>query len=66
MLHQRDLEFGAGDVCWLEALSRLSPDAAKRFCWQWVFPSTRRRTDPSSGEARRNHVSEDFPQKYFA
>ena len=45
------------------ALARKYPNAPKSFGWQYVFPSKKRSTDPSSGETRRHHVLESGLQK---
>jgi integron integrase len=61
-LHQRDLAAGFGEVYLPFALARKYPNAAKDFCWQYLFPSTRLSRDPRSGQRRRHHLHErTFP-----
>ena len=64
--HQRDLERGEGKVFMPDALARKYPSESRKFGWQWLFPSTRARADPRSGEVWRHHVGEDFLSKPFA
>src|SRR5262249_3528537 len=46
--------YGGG---WLpEALDGKYPGAAKRWGWQWVFPSARLSADPRTGVIRRHHA----------
>jgi site-specific recombinase XerD len=64
--HAQDLEFDRGEVFLPDALARKYPNEAKKFGWQWLFPSSRSRIDPRSGKTWRHHVSEDFLAKPFA
>lgn len=61
--HRTDLERGAGFVELPRAFSRKSPNAAREWGWQWVFPATRRYTHPESGEVRRHHLHESVLQR---
>jgi integron integrase len=54
--HDQDLEEGFGEVFLPHALARKYPNAAKEWCWQYLFPSSIRSTDPRSGTVRRHHV----------
>ena len=56
--HQYDLADGYGEVYLPTALHRKYPNAAKEFCWQYVFPAQRLSRDPRSGAMRRHHVHE--------
>jgi len=66
--HEEDLEAGFGTVYLPTALERKFPSAAKEWCWQYVFPSSRISTDPRSGapdkepKRRRHHVEESSLQ----
>jgi len=64
--HDRDLDYGEGEVFLPDALARKYPNEGRKFCWQWLFPSPRPRVDPRSGRRWRHHVSEDFLAKAFA
>ena len=57
-LHQEDLAAGFGATSLPHALARKYPRAAREFSWQFVFPSTRRSTDPLDGTERRHHFDE--------
>ena len=75
--HEEDLEAGFGSVYLPTALDRKYRNAAKEWCWQYLFPSSRLSVDPrgESGEAegrgtqapptlvkRRHHVAEGILQ----
>lgn len=56
-LHQRDLANGLG-ATWLPyALARKFPNAARDWCWQLVFPSSRLTIGEEDGVVRRFHAS---------
>ena len=57
-LHEKDLEAGYGEVYLPDALERKYPNAAKDWCWKYVFPSVNRSVDPRSVKIRRHHMSE--------
>jgi len=63
LLHQQDLKAGYGQVYLPYALDRKSPNAAKEWGWQYVFPSERLSTDPRTGLTRRHHVDESNLQR---
>ena len=42
-----------------------TPNAAKSWPWQWVFPATRHYSDPDSNELRRHHLHETVLQRAF-
>jgi integron integrase len=62
-LHEEDLAAGFGAVYLPYALERKYPNAAKEWGWQYVFPASRRSTDPRSGVTRRHHLAEDVLQR---
>ncbi len=61
-LHQKDLGEGYGTVHLPYALAKKYPNAAKEWCWQYVFPSRQLSTDPRSGTVQRHHVYESVLQ----
>ncbi|MCA9160617.1 MAG: integron integrase, partial [Planctomycetales bacterium] len=64
-LHARDLSEGFGEVYLPFALARKYPNAAKEFCWQYLFPSTKLSRDSRSGRMRRHHIHEStFPTHF--
>lgn len=54
-IHLSDLEKGYGEASLPFALDRKYPNAAREWCWQYVFPSTRRSVDPYTGVIKRHH-----------
>jgi integron integrase len=62
-LHEQDLAAGCGAAYLPCALERKYPGAAKEWGWQYVFPASRRSTDPRSGVIRRHHIAEDVLQR---
>lgn len=62
-LHARDLEAGFGEVALPHALARKYPNAGREPGWQYVFPASRRGTDPYDGKERRHHRDEKMLQK---
>lgn len=61
--HEQDLAEGLGEVYLPHALARKYPNAAKEWCWQYVFPSPRLSRDPraaSGVEARVPTRDGDF------
>ncbi len=56
IIHERDLADGFGEVYLPHALGRKYPSAAKKWGWQYVFPSKSRSKDPRSGAERRHHL----------
>jgi len=62
-LHQDDLAAGHGEVLLPPALARKFGNAARDWCWQYVFPATRLALDPRSGKLRRHHIHETGLQK---
>ena len=64
-IHKADLSQGWGEVYLPYALQRKKQNAAKEFCWQWLFPSDRFSKDPKSNVIRRHHLSENYFAKAF-
>jgi integron integrase len=62
-LHEADLAAGFGSVILPGALARKYPRASRELGWQWVFPATRRFTDPRDGVERRHHFHETAVQR---
>jgi integron integrase len=58
LLHETDLKDGFGNVYLPYALDRKYPNAERQWGWQYVFPSSKRSTDPRSGQLRRHHTKE--------
>lgn len=63
LLHDEDLAAGFGRVALPDALARKYPNADRELAWQYLFPSTRRSTDPRSGRVMRHHLDESVLQK---
>jgi len=59
-LHDADLAAGYGDVELPDALARKYPRAPYEWAWKFVFPSSKRSTDPRTGVIRRHHVYENY------
>jgi integrase len=64
-LHQGDLTRGFGEVYLPFALANKYPNAAKEFCWQYLFPAIRMSRDPRSGKIRRHHLHERTFASHF-
>ena len=62
-IHAKDLADGYGEVWLPHALARKYPNAAREWGWQYVFPASRRSTDPRSGIIRRHHLDESSLQR---
>ncbi len=62
-LHGKDLSDGFGAVWMPYALERKYPLAPKSWGWQYVFPASKRSTDPRSGIKRRHHLDDSCLQK---
>jgi integron integrase len=63
LLHARDIREGYGEVHLPYALARKYPRAEREWCWQYLFPSSRRSADPDDGVVRRHHLDESVPQR---
>ena len=62
-LHEQDVKAGFGAVYLPSALARKYPTAPKQWGWQYVFPASKRSTDPYSGVTRRHHLDPTAVQK---
>jgi len=56
LLHQRDLDRGAGHVEMPGELARKYPHAASSWSWQWVFPAVRHYYSQEAQVLRRHHL----------
>ena len=56
--HRADLAAGRGEVYLPHALAVKYPNAAREWCWQYVFPSRALSEDPRTGAVRRHHLHE--------
>jgi integron integrase len=63
IIHQKDLQDGFGCVYLPFALQRKYPNSNREWGWQYVFPSSKRSTDPRSGIVRRHHLDEAALQR---
>lgn len=63
LIHEQDLEEGYGEVHLPNALERKSPNAAKEWKWQYIFPAAKRSRDPRSGKIMRHHITETNIQR---
>ena len=62
-IHEMDIREGYGRVYLPFALARKYPNANREWCWQYVFPASKRSVDPRSGQIQRHHISETALQK---
>ncbi len=60
--HEQDLEDGFGSVHLPFAFARKSPNAAREWAWQYVFPSCRLSIDPRTDRKQRHHSAEGILQ----
>jgi integron integrase len=56
LLHDEDLSAGCGEVYLPSALETKYPNAGRELAWQYLFPASKRSTDPRSGKERRHHL----------
>ncbi len=61
--HNDDLADGFGETLLPDALAKKMPSAATSWEWQYVFPSSRRSTDPISNKKMRHHLEESHIQR---
>ncbi len=64
--HLRDLARGFGAAPLPEAFQRKSPGASRDFCWQFVFPASRRCWDRRTGQWVRWHLHESAVARAFS
>jgi integron integrase len=62
-LHEKDVREGFGRVYLPYALERKYPNAEREWCWQYVFPASKRSIDPRTGLEQRHHIAETALQK---
>ena len=62
LIYQADLAAGHCNVYLPYALDRKYPNAAKEWCWQYVFPAPSLSIDPHSGKIR-HHLHEMTVQR---
>ena len=65
VLHQRDLEAGAGSVALPGALDRKLPRAPWDWAWQWVFPAARQYRVRETDVRKRHHLDPSGVQRAF-
>ena len=63
LLHEKDLAEGWGKVLLPPSISKRSPESAKEFRWQWLFPQKNRWKNEKPGEEGRHHIDESILQK---
>ena len=63
LLHEKDLSEGWGKVLLPPGISKRSPESAKEFRWQWLFPQKNRWKNEKTGEEGRHHIDESILQK---
>lgn len=62
-IHERDLRAGFGRVDLPFALNRKYPNADCEWCWQYVFPASKRYRDPRAGKVVRYHIHKSVLQR---
>lgn len=62
-IHEMDIREGYGRVYLPFVLARKYPNANREWCWQYVFPASKRSVDPRSGQIQRHHIAESALQK---
>lgn len=62
-VHTIDLADGFGEVYLPDSLAKKFPDAARSWEWQYVFPASRRSTDPLTKKKMRHHLEESHIQR---
>jgi integron integrase len=62
-LHEMDVRESFGRVYLPHSLARKYTNADREWCWQYVFPASRRSVDPRSGREQRHHIAETALQK---
>ncbi len=61
--HRKDLIAHYAGATFPESLERKYPSAPKQLAWQYLFPASRRTTDPRSSGERRHHIDESVLQR---
>lgn len=62
-LHETDVREGFGRVYLPYALARKYRSAECEWCWQYVFPASKRSIDPRTGREQRHHIAETALQR---
>lgn len=62
-IHTDDLADGFGEVAMPGLLAKKFTSAPKSWEWQYVFPASRRSTDPNSRKKMRHHIEESHIQR---
>ena len=62
-LHQNDIRKGYGEVYIPDGLSRTSPNVAREWRWQYVFPGGKLSIDSHAKVVRRDHLHERTMQR---
>lgn len=62
-LHQRDVVAGYSGATLPSVVERQTPQVAKTWAWQFVFPASKLTRDPRSRLLRRHHLHESVLQK---
>jgi integron integrase len=65
-IHEKDIEKGHGEAYLPDSLDNKYQNAARKWGWQYVFPSPSLSVDPRSGKVRRHHISPSAVQKIVA
>jgi integron integrase len=63
ILHKRNIAEGFGQVSLPNALAQKYASAEREWCWQYVFPASKRSLDPRTGRELRHHIAETTLQK---
>jgi hypothetical protein len=61
-LHENDVREGYGRVYLPYALARKYPSAGREWCWQYVFPATKRSVDPRRARAAPPHLGDGLAE----
>lgn len=62
-IHEQDLSEGFGIISLPEALEKKYTNAQTDWRWQWLFPQSRRWTDPKTGMQGRHHMDQSIMQR---
>ena len=62
-LHEKDTASGYHGAFMFDAYERKSPNAAKEFIWQWLFPAKALTVVPETDERKRYHLHPSHVQK---
>ena len=62
-IHQKDLDDGWGEVNLPGGLAQKTPEAARQFKWQWLFPQKNRWHNSETGREGRHHMDDSLLQR---